>query len=202
MHTKKAMQWSLSVLMQLSPNDTHRTKYIRTLSLALCLWTPWSDITQGCIHVEESCEAMLSTVTRGMRAHGCRTGHEHYLEVYLTTPVAKTDMRRRSGIPKKVLDRMGQRLTDLESVNMCPPEVMWSSGKTTTANSYMNKIVDRTTVPIISQLGRREVETELHCTLYTLVTQGTCAAELKQREHGRQVCSKVPREQGGGQGRK
>ena len=44
----------------------------------------------------------------------------------------------------------------------------------------MNKIVDRTTVPIISQLGRREVETELHCTLYTLVTQGTCAAELKQ----------------------
>ena len=48
-HAKKAMLWSLSVLMRLSPNETHRTKYIRTLSLALCLWTPWSDITQGCI---------------------------------------------------------------------------------------------------------------------------------------------------------
>ena len=73
--------------------------------------------------MEESCEAMLSKVTKAMRRHGCRTEHEHFVDVYMTTPVAKTPQAHRGGIPQKVMEAIRNRLVDLLAVNVTPPLV-------------------------------------------------------------------------------
>ena len=113
-YAKRALHWSLCVLLRLSPEEAHRIKYIRTICLCLCLWTSWHDVSPGCIHVEESCEAMLSKVTKAMRRHGCRTEHEHFVDVYMMTPVAQTPQAHRGGIPQKVMEAIRNRLVDLQ----------------------------------------------------------------------------------------
>ena len=62
--------WTLSVLIRLRGTGVGHIRYVRTIMAALLSWYAWHDASPGVLHCEESCEAMLSKVTRRMRQYG------------------------------------------------------------------------------------------------------------------------------------
>lgn len=66
---KVLLERCLWLLCYLCHNCMGRVEYIRTISVALALWTPWHDALPACCHVEEMTEAMLSRLSSRCKLH-------------------------------------------------------------------------------------------------------------------------------------
>lgn len=86
------------------------------------------DVSPGCIHGEEGCEAMLSQMTSAMRKHPTQTEHSQYTDVYLTLPTHK-GKRHDTFVSHRVLLKMEERIKGLVQGNAVPPVVKWKSGR-------------------------------------------------------------------------
>lgn len=175
---RTVLQRCLCVLLHLSPDDSHRIKYVRTVSLALLMWTPWYQACPGAMMAEEMCEAMLSKVTHRLRKYGARSGHDHYWNVFMTTPVAKKPSDKAGGVPLKVRAAVRERLLALVRQSFAFPNVKWSPGKTSVVAGVRQFKMSPPILPLAKNLAHEDLEVELRRALFGLVKKTKVSDDL------------------------
>jgi hypothetical protein len=136
-HAKTALQWTLMVLLQLSPPDSKVLKYIRTVCTALITWTSWHDASPGQLHAEEACESMLSQVTHALRRHPTGTDHQHYSNVYLTATsrAGRRTPRRDAYVSVNTVQTVRSRIQAVIRGNRTPCGAAWHGRKPRTTHT-------------------------------------------------------------------
>ena len=178
-YARDALQFCLNLLLRLSTPDSKPLRYTRTISAALLTWTAWTETSPGVIHAEESCEALLSKVTRGIRVKGNAYCHSQYEDVFLATGVAKTKDAHAGHVPQCVLDAVRERLDVLCDTQMVPPMVRWHCQRPlrAEARTMPARVFDEGPLPILHRLSARQYKTVLRNCLLTLMSGRQVNAE-------------------------
>ena len=156
----------LTLLLRLTPTGRTKLRYTCTVSAALLCWTTWFDTSPGIVHVEESCEAMLSKVARNVRAHHTASNHTQYTDLFLSIRTSKAYHDMRGGVSDRILQTMRQRIRVLLASQIVPPHVVWSgsAGQRTTARPAGVLVNNEGAVPLLEPLPRQVLtDTMQHC---------------------------------------
>ena len=168
-HARTALQWVLCILLRLSPEDSHKVKYIKTVSLALLMWTPWLSATPGCMHSEEGCEALLSKVTANLRKHPTRSDHDHYFDVFILTKQSKNELlHKKGGLSDQVIANLRERIKDFIDSGNYLPALQWKSDRVCTVGDGFAYKMESTEVPFSETLMKSSVKEEVLKSLRSL----------------------------------
>ena len=66
-HARNALQTAFVILLRLCEGQAHKVEYVRSLAVALSLWSPWHSSLPACCFSEEVNEAALSRLGRACR---------------------------------------------------------------------------------------------------------------------------------------
>ena len=92
----EAMSRSFAMLVHLR-QDAEKVEYVRTLGIALLMWSPWESELPGCMFMEESCEALLSRMAHRCRQHPHLFAYEDVFDLYVTVPSPAFGAKNRLG---------------------------------------------------------------------------------------------------------
>ena len=179
----------LTLLLRLTPIGSTKLRYTRTVSAALLCWTTWFDTSPGIIHVDESCEAMLSKVARNVRAHHTASTHTQYTDLFLSICTSRARHDMRGGVSERMLQTVRHRLRLLLTTQIVPPHVLWSgfAGQRTTARPPGVLVNNARPAPLLEPLPRQILTNTMRHCVRTLIggRQMTLADEALFATHFR-----------------
>ena len=179
-HARTALQWALCILLRLSPDEVHKIKYIKTICLALLMWTPWYSATPGCMHSEEGCEALLSKVTQNLRKHPTRSDHSHYFDVFILTKQSRNELLSlKGGLPDTVVEALRTRIEAFLDSNQLLPNIQWTSDKVCTVGDGFTHKMESGEVPFTEVLQKELLRQELKRSLKSLTSGSAVSSQLK-----------------------
>jgi hypothetical protein len=131
------------------------------------------DTSPACIHVEESCEALLSKVTEAMRKHCGHGTHQHYSDVFNSIRPSRGVSTMRPSVSQVVIDAIRRRLLDVVGgTAVVVPRLRWISDKVAFVQQSTATCHDAPHHPMLRKLGHDVVEIELRRCLRGLVQAG------------------------------
>ena len=155
--------FTLNMLLRLEVTGAKCLKYVRTIATALATWSTWLDTSPGQLHVEESCEALLSKVVRTMRSHPGACTHQHYADLFTSLGVPKTKQEHCTTVPQHVLNRVRERLALLCTTQMVPPLAVWTprTPHRVPVRSLPARVLDDGPAPLVQGLPSARYEKTL-----------------------------------------
>ena len=170
-NARLALHWTLSLLLRLSPQDSRPLKYVRTIVVSLLTWTPWMDASPGMIHAEESCEAMLSKVSRILSVHTTGTTHEHYSDAFQSMGAPRTAEQHGTLVSERVMTKVCERLRIAVHTQISPPNIQWKAGPRVhiLQTDVPRYVLDCGFTPLLAPMSRRHLSTLYRQTLRTLI---------------------------------
>ena len=171
-YAKDVLSFSLSLLLRLSDQSEPPLRYTRTVATALMTWTSWHDTSPGCVHVEESCEAMLSKMTRHVRMHRHAATHQQHEDLFLDLPTARTRARHHNKVQERVLKKVRDHMFVLIHTQCIPMMVHWTPRlkEKAVAIRLPARVVDAGPQPLLVSLPRSAYRVLLERCLLTLIS--------------------------------
>ena len=178
---KECLMMCLNVMLRLSPPDARPLRYVRTVCVALLTWTPWHDTSPGVIHVEESCEAMLSKVVRTLSTNPNACTHERYQQIFQSLETSKTKRVLNTRVPPSVLVNVREKLEILCGTNCVPPLVRWHANRPQRADCRVMPpmVFDDGPPPFIRRQSSATYAAVLKRCLETLIGGGQLTADQR-----------------------
>ena len=82
-HAQQALQTALLLLLRLLGDEAHKEEYVRSLAVALTLWSHWHSAIPGCCYSEEPNEAALSRLGESCQRHPQAISTEDVKNLYV-----------------------------------------------------------------------------------------------------------------------
>lgn len=135
---KAVLQLSLTVLIcLLGVEAAKKNEYVRTLCMALCMWTSWHSAVPAHVHVEESCEALIGRLGRACAKHTGVTDLDGTTDLFLTLRDVTKERRIRGQVSAKAVEHYEQSIVNfLRGASGSQPFMEWpgtGKGKKCTA---------------------------------------------------------------------
>lgn len=166
---RKVLMGALVALIHLYGDKAHTTEYVRTLFVALALWTRWHDELPGACYTDEMCEARLHLLGQWWLYHKEVLTVEQLSDLYLMMPMSKggeRDLKDRTmgGEYVEAVYRRVDRL--LSSSRLVVTYVPWTSRSCANAHdcwdddfSFLPSLYSSVRKDSLQDLGRYAVTT-------------------------------------------
>lgn len=131
----KLLQWSLHILVHLTWGSEGSVEYVRTVVVALLMWSEWHSSTPGVANSEEAGEALLGRVVNQFKRYPQHDSFEGMYNLFLMVPRADGINKNlsRGNLQRGLVQQLDNNLRFLVS-NLEPDVVrpfIWTSQKVT-----------------------------------------------------------------------